>query len=31
MLAPPGRDFSDAQILALTEFQERWFDTILVR
>jgi inorganic pyrophosphatase len=31
VLAPAGRDFSDAQILALTEFQERWFDTILVR
>ena len=31
VLAPPGRNFSDAQILVLTEFQERWFDTILVR
>ena len=31
VLAPPGRAFTDEQILALTEFQERWFDTILLR
>lgn len=30
VLAPEGRNFTDEQILALTEFQERWFDTIVV-
>lgn len=31
ILAPPGRQFSDEQISALTEFQERLFDTVIIR
>lgn len=31
VLAPAGREFSDGQILALTEFQEQWFDTVVLR
>lgn len=31
VLAPPGREFSDEQIRALTEFQERWFESVIVR
>lgn len=26
-----GRNYSDAQIMALTEFQERWFKTVIIR
>ena len=31
VLAPPGRQFTDDQIQALTEFQERWFKSIIIR
>lgn len=31
VLAPPGRTFSDEQILALTEFQERFFKPVSIR
>ena len=31
VLAPPGRQFTDDQIRALTEFQERWFTSIIFR
>ena len=31
VVAPPGRAFSDAQILALTEFQERFFNAVVSR
>lgn len=31
VLAPPGRQYSDDQIRALTEFQERWFTSIILR
>ncbi len=31
IVAAPGRDYSDAQILALTEFQERFFESLVVR
>ena len=31
VLAPPGRNFTDDQILALTEFQEHWFTVKILR
>ena len=31
VIAPPGRDFSDKQILELTEFQERFFRPSVIR
>jgi len=31
VLAPEGRQFSDEQILALTEFQERFFQPVVIR
>jgi inorganic pyrophosphatase len=31
VLAPAGRQFSDDQILALTEFQERFFKPVVIR
>jgi len=31
VLAPSGREFSDEQIRALTKFQERWFESVIVR
>ncbi|HWR65446.1 MAG TPA: inorganic diphosphatase [Bellilinea sp.] len=31
VLAPPGRQFTDDQIRALTKFQERWFASIIKR
>jgi len=31
VLVPPGLDFSDADILAQVDFQERYFDTVLHR
>lgn len=31
VLAPEGRQFSDEQILALTEFQERFFKPVIIR
>ncbi len=31
VLAPEGRQFSDEQILALTEFQERFFKPVVIR
>jgi inorganic pyrophosphatase len=31
VVAPEGKDFSDEQIIALTEFQERFFKPVIVR
>ena len=31
VVAPDGKDYSDEQILALTEFQERFFDPSVTR
>ncbi len=31
VLAPPGVTYSDEQIRALTEFQERWFESVILR
>ncbi len=31
VLAPPGVNYSDEQIRALTEFQERWFESVILR
>ena len=31
VVAPVGKDYSDEQILALTEFQERFFESSLTR
>jgi inorganic pyrophosphatase len=31
VVVPPGVTYSDAQILALTEFQERFFQTVVLR
>jgi inorganic pyrophosphatase len=31
VVVPPGRQFSDEQILALTEFQERFFHPVILR
>lgn len=31
VVAPPGRGFSDAELLALTEFQERFFKPVVLR
>jgi len=31
VLAPDGKDYTDEQILALTEFQERFFKTAVIR
>lgn len=31
VVVPPGRQFTDDQIRALTEFQERWFTSIILR
>ena len=31
IVAPDGKDYSDEQILALTEFQERFFDPSVTR
>jgi inorganic pyrophosphatase len=31
VVVPPGRTMSDAQILALTEFQERFFEVVILR
>lgn len=31
ILAPEGKDYTDAQIMALVEFQEKFFQSIVVR
>ncbi len=31
VVAPIGKDYSDEQIIALTEFQERFFHSVIVR
>jgi inorganic pyrophosphatase len=31
VLAPEGKDYTDEQIAALTEFQERFFTHVIVR
>lgn len=31
VIAPPGKDFSDEQILEMTEFQERFFRSSVIR
>ena len=31
VVAPPGKDYSDEEILALTEFQERFFEPTVLR
>jgi inorganic pyrophosphatase len=31
VLVPDGKDYTDEQILALTEFQERFFKTVVIR
>ncbi len=31
VVAPDGKDYSDEQILALTEFQERFFESSVTR
>ena len=31
VVAPPGRPFSDAELLVLTEFQERFFKPVVLR
>ena len=31
VVAPVGKDYSDEQILALTEFQERFFESSITR
>ena len=31
VIAPDGKKYSDEQIMALTEFQERWFKSIIIR
>ncbi len=31
IVVPPGRTYSDEQIVALTEFQERFFHAIIIR
>ena len=31
VVVPAGRDYSDDQIVALTEFQERFFDSLVTR
>ncbi|MRR32974.1 inorganic pyrophosphatase [bacterium] len=31
VLAPAGQQFSDGDIRALTEFQERWFTSVIMR
>jgi inorganic pyrophosphatase len=31
VMAPAGQQFSDEQIRALTEFQERWFTSLILR
>lgn len=31
VLVPPNSNYSDDQIRALTEFQERWFDSVICR
>lgn len=31
VVAPSGKQYSDDQILALTEFQERWFKVEIIR
>ena len=31
IVAPDGKDYSDEQILALTEFQERFFESSVTR
>lgn len=31
VLAPEGKDYSDEQICALTEFQERFFTSVILR
>lgn len=31
IVVPPGRIYSDAQIVALTEFQERFFQSVIIR
>lgn len=31
VVAPPGRTFSDAELLVLTEFQERFFKPVVLR
>lgn len=31
IVVPPGKSYSDDQILALTEFQERWHESTIVR
>lgn len=31
VVAPDGQDYTDAQILALTQFQERFFDAVVLR
>lgn len=31
VLVPPGVQYSDEQVCALTEFQERFFETVIIR
>ena len=31
IIAPEGRDFSDSEIRVLTEFQERFFESVILR
>ncbi|HZW05059.1 MAG TPA: inorganic diphosphatase [Anaerolineaceae bacterium] len=31
VVVPPGKDFTDEQILALTDFQERFFQPVVLR
>ncbi len=31
VVVPPNKNYSNDQILALTEFQERWFDVEIIR
>jgi inorganic pyrophosphatase len=31
IVVPEGKSYSDAQIRALTEFQEQWFESIILR
>ncbi len=31
IVVPDGKNYTDEQISALVEFQERWFETIIVR
>lgn len=31
VVAPKGNNYNDDQIIALTEFQEKWFESIIIR